>query len=136
MTHSIEENKKYSVVSVKLAVNATDPNDLADSLNETFREHIGEGVIADYALLNTEEPVVVMSSSEPKEGELFDQAQAYLLHVEGSDYSEEWKKIETTSDLESMSATQLKDFLCGKLVIGGDDRISITRLEDVGRIVL
>ena len=77
MSHNITANADHAIVDVKIAIipkYSNCPDSIADGLNELLRPEVGEGVIADYALLNTDAPVQVKSDENPQEGDLFDLA--------------------------------------------------------------
>lgn len=136
MAHDIKPLADHSVLNIQLAIHSTDPDEIADGLNEFFRPEIGEGWIADYALFHTDKPTVVTSSTKPEEGELFDKASLYTICVQDSDYNEEWIKIETELDLAAMDESKLRKVLSGKVVIGQEDRVFVGAVKGMQRITL
>lgn len=73
MPHAIIANENYAVIDVKLAIAETNGDNIADGLNELFREHLDKDFIVDYMFSNTDEPCIKTSSREPSEGELFEE---------------------------------------------------------------
>jgi len=136
MAHDIKASTQYAIVTLQLAINDTDPNSIADGLNDLLNPEIGEGWIADYALLNTDEPFVTQSSPEPDEGELFDSKKLYTVCVQDSDGNEDWVKVETALDLDAMDDEQLLKTLSSKIVIGGEDTILIADVSTMQRVII
>lgn len=136
MAHDIKPLATYSVVSLQLAVHSTDPDLIADGLNDFLRPEIGEGWIADYTLFNAGPPTLVTASSEPEEGELFHKTTLYTICIQDSDYNEEWVKVESTQDLTAMSEEQLHKTLFGKVNIHPGDRVFIGAVNDMQHIIL
>lgn len=71
MSHDIQKNTMHAVITMQVAIDSNNPDEIADGLNEFLRPEIGEGFLVDYAFYNTEDPLLVMASAEPEEGELF-----------------------------------------------------------------
>ncbi|TNC80831.1 MAG: hypothetical protein C9356_11955 [Oleiphilus sp.] len=136
MAHDIKANKEHAVVNVRLAIQHTDPNDIADGLNETLRDQIGKNFISDYAFYNTDSPALVKASDDPEEGELFAQIRTYAVCVQDSDYNEHWIKVETQLDLAAMSEDKLKDNIGDYIVFGEDDRVFVGCVESMQRILI
>lgn len=75
MPHNITANAKHSIIDVKIAITPKYSNcveSIADGLNELLSAEVGTGFIADYALLNTDNPVQVQSNDIPNSGDLFE----------------------------------------------------------------
>jgi thiamine phosphate synthase YjbQ (UPF0047 family) len=72
--HSIKPNTKYAIVKVEFAVETNDKQELSnitDGLNEMIRPACAEGFIGDWRFDFTDNIKEVVSSSDPEEGEIF-----------------------------------------------------------------
>lgn len=136
MPHDIKPKTQHSILNIQLALHSTDPDEIADGLNEFFRPELGEGWIADYALFHTDQPTVLTSSEEPAEGELFDRVKRYTICIQDSDYNEDWVRVDTELDLEGMTEEELAKALGGKIVIGQEDRVFVGCVDSMQRVTL
>ena len=136
MPHDIKPSTKHSVLNVQLALHATDGDHIADGLNEFLRPELGAGWIADYALLNSDQPFVITSSHVPEEGELFDRLNRYTVCIQDKDYNEEWFYVETEICLKEMSPEDLAAALLPEITIGEDDRVIIGSVKTMRKINL
>lgn len=136
MAHDIKPLSKHSVINIQLAIHSTNPDEIADGLNELLRPEIGEGWIADYAFFHSDDPTIVTSSDAPEEGELFNQVKLYVICVQDSDYNEEWIKVGSELALNSMSEDELRENLSDQVVIGQEDRVFVGELSEMTRVIL
>ncbi|WP_415912271.1 hypothetical protein [Neptuniibacter sp. QD37_11] len=136
--HEIKPNTPYALVNLQFAVQSTNPEEVADGLNETLRECLSENFIADYALKHTDNPVIVESSDEPEEGGLFDQVQTYAICIKGSSYNEKWLQIESNQNLAAMDQILLSALLTNNNMVDvcDDDTIFVCKVRDMPRHIL
>ena len=80
MAHSIEPNKEHALVTITLAIRPEYSRNLAmiaDGLNEILRiESMSEnGLLADYTLYGLNQINYITASTDPEEGEFFQEAE-------------------------------------------------------------
>lgn len=71
MSSDIKPNATHAVITMQIALHSQNPEAIADGLNEFLRPEVGQGWIADYSFYNTDNPLLVIASNDPVEGELF-----------------------------------------------------------------
>mgnify|MGYP000616210694 CR=1 FL=1 len=112
--HDIKAAQTHAIISIEVAIApryANCPDSIADGLNELLRPEVGEGFIADYSLKRTDLPKLVVASSEPEEGELFeDERYLVVFHTSGNepqsittnakDKDDAWAKVVTYCESE------------------------------------
>jgi hypothetical protein len=69
--HYLKPNTQYTIVTLSVAVAATNDAMVADCLNETLRECLDPEGIADYTLHALTDTSIVSTDSNPEEGDLF-----------------------------------------------------------------
>lgn len=109
MAHDIKPNTKYGLATVRLALTETNGDAIADGLSNLLLPEIGEGFIADYMFTGTDRPVLVESSSEAEEGELFNN------EAEPVQYGKQVLIVEITQNGSDVAV-----FLNGEYVISAD----------------
>lgn len=133
MAHDIQPNAHYAVVTVKLAVATICGDTAADGLNELLNPEIGEGFIADYALLHTDRPIIVESSDVPEEGELFVNASTWLVLVKQDDYVTAYHRVDSALELHLMAQSELIEMLREKFVIEQGAHVDVLKLDEMQR---
>lgn len=136
MAHDIQPRTPYSIVTVKLALQTTCGDTAADGLNELLNEQIGVGFIADYALLHTDSPVVVESSEEPEEGELFTGLGTWLVMSTREGVATGYHRVDSALALNLMNQDELLAKLADKFGIEAGDFIEVIKMEDLRRHVV
>lgn len=102
MSSDIRPNKTHAVITMQIALHSQNPDAIADGLNEMLRPEVGEGWIADYAFYNTDNPLLVIASNNPIEGELFTTPTGTLypdMEKKGEELALEYFEIDTLDDI-------------------------------------
>ena len=133
MAHDIQPNANYAVVTVKLALATICGDTAADGLSELLNPEIGEGFIADYALLHTDRLMIVESSDEPEEGELFVDAATWLVLVKQGDCVTAYRRVDSALELHLMAQTELIEMLGEKFLIEQGAHVDVLKLDEMQR---
>lgn len=136
MAHDIQANTPHSIVTVKLAIAAICGDTIADGLNQLLNPEIGEGFIADYALLHTHSPLIVHSSDEPEEGELFNDAGTWMVVIHQDVGVTDYHRVDTAVRLDTLKHDELKALLSPKFDIEDGAAIDVFKIETTKRHVL
>ena len=134
--HSTTPNGKHAIVNLTIAFNSTSGADIADGLNEILRTEVDNGFVADYAFSHIEQPLIVKASADPEEGELFETAGTYIVGIINSDGALGMVKIESDLALDFLSNAELRNVLSPLMVIESTDTLSVTRLDNMSRMIL
>lgn len=136
MAHDIQPLTPHAIITLKLALKTTCGDTAADGLNELLNSEIGAGFIADYALLHTDNPMIVHASEEPEEGELFIHPGTWLVIPTRDGVATGYHRVDSAMDLHLMSQDELLAKLGGKFVIDQGDYIQVIKMEDLRRHVV
>lgn len=136
MAHALQPQTPYSIVTVKLALQTTCGDTAADGLNVFLSEQVATGFVADYALLHTDSPIVVESSQEPEEGELFTQSGTWLVMPTRDGVVTGYHRVDSALALNLMSQDELFSKLSGKFEIEPGEYIEVIKIEDLRRHVV
>lgn len=136
MAHDIQANTPHAIVTVKLAIAAICGDTIADGLNEMLNPHIGEGFIADYALLHTHSTLIVNSSEEPEEGELFNDAGTWMVAIHQDVGVTDYHRVDSAIRLDTLTPDELIELLSPKFNIEDGAGIDVIKIETTKRHIL
>lgn len=136
MAHDIQANTPHAIITVKLALATLCGDTIADGLNQLLNPEIGEGFIADYALLHTHSPLIVNSSDEPEEGELFNDAGTWMVVIHQDVGVTDYHRVDTAIRLDTLKHDELKALLSPKFDIEDGAAIDVFKIETTKRHVL
>lgn len=117
MAHDIKSNKNHAIINLKIALNETDGDRIADGLNELLNEQLDHGFIADYAILNSDQPAIIKAFDDNKEGELFNRMNNFTVCITNKEGQCGWAKIETELNLDRMDQDALRNALADFIYI-------------------
>lgn len=129
MAHNIEPKTKYAVVNVRMAIEQTNPDSIADGLNEWLTASLGDDFLADYEFTNSDNPYITESSDKPEEGELFIKVQEFVVCLQDPDYQESWYRIRAQADLNCLTDDELRNYLSEHIVVGQSDRVFVSHVS-------
>ena len=132
MAHNIQAGQPHSILNIKLAMHGTEPNSIADELNELFRDALGYSSVADYMFAHSDNPAIIHATDDPAEGELFEAHRTYCACII-NDTSTTWVKIESTLPLCDYDSIQLRRIVSRIYPVGTCDRILLGQLETMQR---
>lgn len=136
MSHDIEPNSEYAIVTVKLALATICGDTAADGLNELLRPVIGEGFIADYAFYNTVDPLIVKASKEPEEGELFADVGTFVVMIKRDGELAACHRVDSALALDTLTQSELMSLLAGKFFIESGDYVDVLKVDAMRRNVV
>jgi hypothetical protein len=136
MANDIQPNSHYAIVTVKLALATICGDTAADGINQLLGDEIGQGFVADYAILNTDSPIIVESDDTPEEGELFANAGSWMVVIHQDVGSTDYHRVDTTMRLDVMSQEELVSVLSPLFEIEEGASIDVLKVESMTRHVL
>lgn len=133
MAHDITPNAPHAIITVKLALNTLCGDTAADGLNDLLNPEIGAGFIADYALLHTDNPMIVHASEEPEEGELFVEPATWLVITKRDDLVTGYHRVDSALPLNLMPQIELVEMLSAKFVVEPGEHLEVLKIDDLKR---
>lgn len=133
MAHDITPNAPHAIITVKLALNTLCGDTAADGLNDLLNPEIGAGFIADYALLHTDNPMIVHASEEPEEGELFVESATWLVMTKRDGSVTGYHRVESTLPLHLLAQDALATLMSGKFVIEPGECLEVLKIDEMKR---
>lgn len=136
MAHDIQPNSHYAIVTVKLALATICGDTAADGLNELLGDQIGQGFVADYAIFNTDSPIIVESDDSPEEGELFANVGTWMVIIHQEIGTTYYHRVDTDIELDKLVESDLIKLLSADFEINEGASIDVMKVDTMPRNVL
>ncbi len=136
---NINTNTKHSIVNCRLAI-ASEHSDntkgITNVLKAAFNEYISEGFLFDFSIDNEQNFKKIKPKSELDDGEIFELHKMYMVLIRDTQSNEDWVKIETCIELESLSEDELRAILKDKVSFKDDDTILVANISTSKHVII
>lgn len=136
---NINTKTKHSIVNCRLAI-ASEHSDntkgITNVLKAAFNEYISEGFLFDFNIDNEQNFKKIEPKSKLDDGEIFELHKMYMVLIRDTQSNENWVKIETCIELESLSEDELRAILKDKVSIKDDDTILVANISTSEHVII